>query len=302
MTTAASLIADTRRHLESYHRGPRNLLAASVDADDTSLSFTYDIEQIQAGAYLELGLELVYVWSVDTASKTATVQRAQQGSTAASHAAGTQATVNPAFPDFAVFRALNDELRSLSSPVNGLFAVRSLDLTASPVTGAYDLTGATDVLEILQVRHQHPGTAQWSTLSNYELTHGAGSGFASGTSLTFHDGLHTGRTVRVLYKASFDPLVNLTDDVESVAGLPEAMHDIPPLGAAMRLVAPREVRRNQIESQGDSRRAGEVPAGAIQSSMRGLAALRQQRITEQAAVLAQQYPDRSFTPVGPMVW
>lgn len=303
MTLASDLIAETRRHLESYRRQPLNQLATGVNASATTLEFTHDIGQIQQGVYLEIDLELVYVWSVDQAGRTATVQRGQAGSTAASHLADAMVTVDPAYPDFTILKALNDDLRDLSSPMNGLFAVRSVELTASASSGSYDLTASTDVLEVLSVRHSLPGfTDSWVPLTNYELAQSAGGDFASGTSLVVHDGIVPGRTVRVLYKASFDALSAVTDNVETITGLPESMHDIPPLGAAMRLVAPREIRRNQTGSQGDTRRAEEVPAGAVTSSMRGIAALRQARINAEAAKLATRYPDRGFMPVGPSVW
>ena len=52
----------------------------------------------------------------------------------------------------------------------------------------------------------------------------------------------------------------------------------------------RPVRREFIDEQGSSRRADEVPAGAISASMRDLRALRDTRINAEAARLHQQYP------------
>ena len=303
MTTLADLIADTKRHLLSGGREQMNKLATAATEADTTLLLTYDLGAVQAGAYLQIDLEVMYVWQVDASAKSAIVERGQLGSTAAAHSASAVVTVNPSWPDFAVAKALNEELRSLSAPSNGLFAVRSVELTASAAAGSYDLTSSTDVLEVLSVRHSLPGLANtWATLTNYELAQNAGSGFASGSSLVIHDGISQGRTIRVLYKASFDPLTNLTDNVETISGLPASAHDIPPLGAAMRLVAPREIRRNQIDSQGGSRRSEEVPPGAVAASLRGIASLRQQRIVEEASLLAQRHPDRGFIPSGPLVW
>lgn len=297
MTTAADLVAETKRHLLSFQREPLNKLATGTTDSAGTFVFAYDITQIQAGAYLQIGLELVYVWSVDPGGKTAQVERAQLGSTATAHSAGDVVTINPKFPDFAILKALNDDLADLSSPMNGLFAVRATDLTASSNAGSYDLTGASDLLEVISVRHSVPGGQNtWATISNYELSQSAGSDFASGYSLMLSEGVLSGRPLRVLYKASFSPLAALTDDVELVTGLPDYMHSIPPLGAAMALVAPREVKRNFTEAQGEPRRGNEVPPGAVQSSMRGLAALRQQRIASAASRLAQQYPDRGFIP------
>lgn len=304
MTTAQDLISETKRHLQSFQREPMNKLSAAVVAGSTSLSFSYDTTAIQAGAHLQIGLELVYVWSVDTATKTAVVERAQLGSTATAHAAGAVVTVNPKFPDFAIFKAINDELADLSSPMNGLYAVRALDLSATSNSSGYDLAGATDLMEILDVRQKHPGNPRtWSPVTNFELHRNTSTtDFPSGLGLTLHEGVWPGRPIRVLYRASFSPLTALTSDVEVVSGLPASAHDIPPMGAAVRMVAPREIKRNFTESQGEPRRAQEVPPGAVGNSMRLVAGQRQNRITAEAAKLAMSWPDRGFIPQQPVGW
>ena len=65
-----------------------------------------------------------------------------------------------------------------------------------------------------------------------------------------------------------------------------------------RLVAPREIKRNFTEAQGEPRRAAEVPPGAVASSMRTVAALRQQRITTEASRLLQADPPSQHTPTS----
>ena len=52
----------------------------------------------------------------------------------------------------------------------------------------------------------------------------------------------------------------------------------------------REIKRNFTESQGDTRRASEVPPGAILQSSRQLQVLRVQRIAAKAARLDAMYP------------
>lgn len=300
MATLRDLISDTKRHLLGGDRPAMNKLAAAVDTTATTITLKYDIAQVKAGTYLEVDLELMYVWSTDASNKTAEVERAQMGSTAASHAVNAVVTLNPRFPDFTIAKAINDDLLDLSAPSNGLYAVRVLELTGSAASNGYDLAGATNLLEIVSVSTSVPGAARsWNPVTYFDLDHNAETDdFASGYALRLHEGVHAGRQLRVLYKASFAPLANLTDDVELVAGLPASMHDIPPMGAAVRLVAPREIARNDITSQGDSRRAQEVPPGAVASSMRTIAALRAQRIAAEAGRLAQKYPERQALPGG----
>lgn len=300
MTTLSGLVAETKRHLLSSQREVKNKLAAAVTDSAETFTLTYDTAQIQVGHYLEIDLEVLYVWAVDQSTKTVTVGRAQQGSVAATHAEGAVVTVNPKFPDFAIVKAINDDLADLSA--QGLYAVRTVSLTAAANAAGYDLTGASDLLEVLSVTTKWPGADRhWTPVTNYELARNAHSDFASGYALTVSDDVQVGYPIRVTYKASFTAMTALTDDVEGVAGLPVTMHDLPPMGAAVRLVAPREIRRNFYESQGDSRRAEEVPPGAVGSSMRPLAALRAGRIENEKARLAQQWPDRGFVPT-PTAW
>ena len=98
---------------------------------------------------------------------------------------------------------------------------------------------------------------------------------------------------RVTYKQAFAPFVNLSDDATTVAGLSLPMYDLPPLGAMVALVAPREVKRNQIDSAPDSRRATEVPPGAVMNSVAQVLALRQRRINAEASRLHQLYGGQS---------
>lgn len=299
MTTLADLIHETKRHLLSFQREPMNKLASAVTADAGTLTLTNDVSKIQEASHLQIGLELVYVWAVNQSSKVVTVERAQLGSTASAHAADAIVTINPKFPDFAILKALNDELLDLSAPANGLYAVRSVDITAAQSTLGYDLTGASDLLEVLAVESSWPGaTGGWTPLTNFELRQASSlTDFPSGYALHLREGVPSGQTVRVLYKAGFSPLGNLTDDVEVVAGLPASMHDIPALGAAALLVAPREIKRNFTEAQGEPRRAGEVPPGAVGASARALEVRRARRINDEASRLAQQFPDRGFIPM-----
>ena len=91
------------------------------------------------------------------------------------------------------------------------------------------------------------------------------------------------------YKTGFTALSAMSTALSTV-GLHSEGYDLPALGAALRLMSTRPVRREFIDEQGSSRRADEVPAGAISASMRDLRALRETRINAEAARLDQQYP------------
>jgi hypothetical protein len=56
------------------------------------------------------------------------------------------------------------------------------------------------------------------------------------------------------------------------------------------MMASREIRRNFTEAQGDTRRAEEVPPGAVRDSISNILRLRRDRILAEKAKLTRQYP------------
>jgi hypothetical protein len=125
---------------------------------------------------------------------------------------------------------------------------------------------------------------KWTVTSTADTTD-----FPSGYALRINCGGYPGMPFRVTYKAKFSPFVNLTDDATSVAGLSSTMYDLPPLGAMVALVAPREIKRNQIDAAPDSRRATEVPPGAVMNSVAQVLALRQRRINAELGNLVREF-------------
>lgn len=298
----SDLIETTKRHLLSGQRPQMNKLAAPSVISATSLQFTYDMTGIKEGSYVQVDLEVFYVWSVNTGAKTAVVEPAQEGSVPAAHDQGDIVVVNPRFPDHAVLAALNDCISSLSSPALGLYQTRTVDLTYVTTAGGYDLA-TTDLLDIVDV-HARRGDAtskDWQSLNNWQVDRKANTAnFPSGTALFLTDSADSGTSVRVEYRSGFSTLTNLTDNVLSVTGLPTTALDIPPMGAAIRLVRPREIKRNQTESQGDGRRAGEVTPGAVAGSVNALERDYYRRISEEAARLSAVNPPSGYIPsAGP---
>lgn len=298
---AFDLVAETKRHLFGMQREQLNRLAVPTTFDARSLTFLYDLVGIQQGAYVQVGLELFYVWQVDVGSKTAIVEPAQLGTPTSEHEQGDVVTVNPKFADYAIFKALNDDIVSLSSPTNGLYAVRVVDLTGVGGRRGYDLAGIDgEVLDILSVQVRGYGSSRdWAPITGWEYARNlSATDFPSGSALFLHHGVPAGQPVRMTYKTAFTPMVELFDDVTAATGLPASALDIPPMGAVERLAPSREIKRNFTEAQGDSRRAEEVQAGAVGGSARPVSALRQRRVQEEASKLAQRYPIQQDIPVA----
>jgi hypothetical protein len=279
--------------LQSGYSTARNQLSSPYTAGSGTLAFKYPLAGITAGARLSVGLNTFYVWDVNTSGQTATVTAGEYGSTDANLAAGTTVHVRPVFTDSELFNALNEEVAALSSPQSGLFQVKTIDLTYNASIDGYDIS-ATDIQAIYEVRFQEPGPYKdWPRIPAHEWVlerKAYVTDFPSGTALRLNRGGWPGYDVRVTYMAPYSPFATLADDVTAVCGVSAQAADIPPIGAAVRLVAGREVKRNFTEAQPDTRRAEEVPPGAIANSARGLMMLRQQRISEEAARLRSQYP------------
>lgn len=289
MTITADLIQETRTHLQASMRDELNRLNGSMTNSTTSAVVEFAQGGIQRGSILGVELEVMYVWSFNT--QTATVQRGFMGSTAATHADDTLVYVNPRWTDFQILRALNAELASYSSPRNGLYRVRTVDLTYSSSAQEYDLTSVTDLVSVLGVTSSMPGVTDWYPVSSWSLSRDLPTTtFPSGKALSIYTPVTPGRMVRVVYGAPFVSLATLADDVAAVSFLPATAHDIPPLGAAARLLAGREAARAQIDAQPESRKAEEVQAGANRGAAGGLLALRDMRLREEAARLRVAYP------------
>lgn len=291
MTTANDLLEATRNHLLGGASEQLNILAANYTAGGTTLTLTYDTSNISAGKYVEVGTNLFYVWSVDQVNKILTVTGGMNGSTDANASLGAMVRVSPRFPAFRLFQELNNDIADLTSPANGLFQIGNYEFTYVAVKVGYDLP-ITGLLDILRIEYQVPGpTLAWprfDKLAYRVVTNANTTDFPSGVSLKLFRGGVPGYTIRVYYKSALVPFTALTDNA-TVTGLPSSAYDLPPLGAALRLMAGREIKRNLTEAQPDTRRPTEVPPGAVEGSVRNLMLLRQTRIAaEKARLLALQ--------------
>lgn len=289
MSTAAALIDRVQRQLLSGTVEQRNKLAVAVDADDTSFVTTYDVAGLRPGTVFEIDSELVYVWEVVQGTKTITVDRGYAGTTPASHDVNSTITINPRFYKQQLLDALNQDIDDLSSPANGLFAVVSADLVYNGSDRQIDITGATNVIDLIEVKLRYLS-------DDYPIVRGARlqrnlptSDFPSGYSIVFDDVIMPG-DLRVTYKSSFSRVSSISDNIQSVAKVPTTMEDILEMGVMMRVLSSREVKRSFIESQGDTRRPEEVPVGSMRDSFANILRMRRDRIIAEKARLVRQYP------------
>lgn len=289
MSTGTAVINRTLRQLLSGTVEQRNKLSAALNATGTSVVTTYDLDGLRSGAVFEIDSELFYVWEANTGTKTLTVERGFNGTTAAVHSAGAVVTASPRFPRSQVFEALNNELADLSSPMHGLFQVKHFDLDYNGSSEIINLPQVQDIIDLIGVHVRVKGD-KYEWVRKIRLVRDLPTDdFSSGYGIRFLNGVRQGR-LRVVYKAPFASLASEGQNLTNIAGLPASCEDIVNMGVQIRMMAPREIKRNFTESQGDTRRADEVPAGAVAGSVAQLVRLRRDRITAEAAKLIRQYP------------
>ena len=301
MTTVQAWIDQTRDMLLSGY--VEELLELATDIDDsvttTSLTITgASSSSIVVGLIIEINREAMYVSQV--AGSNVSVFRGYGGSEPAAHDAGDIVRISPKFPTYRIFDALNDDLRDLSSPDNGIFQIKQFTTTYNAAKQGYDLTedGVALTNEAVQsiysityadpivVEAREPEIRRWQ-LKRDRTT----STFPSGMALVLFQPAFPGKKLNVSYKSPLTTASLLTTP-KADTGLQSTAYDLPPLGAALSLMIATPIRREFIDAQGSSRRAEEVPPGAISASMRDLRARREMRINSESARLAAMYPQQ----------
>jgi hypothetical protein len=289
MTTTATVIDRTLRQLLSGTVEARNKLASTINSSATSVTTTYALESLRAGQVFEIDSEMFYIWESDVSTKTLTVQRGYAGTTAAAHTSGAIITASPRFPRAQVLEAINDELMDLSSPMNGLFQVKTIDYTYNGTDRMINLTGVTSMIDLLGVSVRYLSD-DYPVARKVKLVRDLPTDdFASGFAIKFDQNVYPGR-LRIVYKAAYSGTTSESTDINTTCGVQESITDIVAIGTQIRLMAPREIKRNFTESQGDTRRAEEVGPGAVTASISNMKQLRKDRITAEAARLARAYP------------
>lgn len=289
MSTVGTVIDRTVRQLMSGTVEERNKTVSAITATATSVSFQYDLGGMRPGGVIQIDNELMYVWEISAGAKSVTVERGWNGTTAAAHIASSIATVDPKFPRAQILEAINAELDDLASPMNGLFQIKTMEMNYNGSDIMVNLPTTDKIIDLISVSVRFIST-DYPKIRRVRLIRDLPSDdFNSGCAIRFDEEVRAGRMV-VVYKT---PFVNVTTDaqnIQNISGLPTSCEDILIMGAQIRLVSPREVKRNFTESQGDTRRAEEVPSGSVSNSITNLLRMRRDRITSEAAKLARQYP------------
>lgn len=289
MSTVGTVIDRTVRQLMSGTVEERNKTVGSLTASATTVTMLYDLGGIRPGGVIQIDAELMYVWEISVGAKSATVERGYNGTTATTHTASSIVTVDPKFPRAQILEAINAELDDLSSPMNGLYQIKTVDLDYNGTWAMLNIPTNDKIIDLVGVSLRYIAT-DYPIIRKLRLIRDLPTDdFNSGYALRFDEPVRAGR-MHIVYKSPFNNVTSETQNVQNIAGLPQSCEDILMMGAQIRLVSPREVKRNFTESQGDTRRAEEVAAGSVSGSITNIIRLRRDRITAEAAKLARQYP------------
>lgn len=295
--TVQDWIDATRFRLQSDRQDQLNKLSAAYTAGSGTLSFSFPTTGIRAGAVISVGTNTFYVWEVNNSLNTATVEGGWDNTTDINIASGAIVRVQPRFTDAQILRALNDDINDLCSPHIGLFQTGTAELNYDANLVGYDLGSAPGLVSIIELRIEGIGYMKdWPRVPNhkYRILKGApfgDGGFESGNALFLYNGVGAtnGSPVHITYRKAFTP-VSTAHSAKSATGMPSTAWDLPPMGAAISLMAGREIKRSFTESQGDPRRAAEVSNGASAGAVNSLRQLRSDRIAAEKQRLDAFYP------------
>ena len=244
-----------------------------------------DTTQIQPGSILSAGLNVWYVRSVSSGSRSVLVIPGYDNAPQQAGSAGEFVYVRPRMTNWRAFSQLNHQFSILSNPSVGMYPLSYWETDIDTTYQTYPFPTGVNVEGIVRVLYRLPGTPDvW-----YEMDNSTYRVYDDKVQLMYN--VPTGGArLKFFYRTLYTKATNLTDDVKTVVGLAETAHDIPPLGVAIGLLRTTESRRNQIQTQTDARRADEVAATANNTDAGRLERVYQRRINGEAGRLVSKNP------------
>lgn len=271
-----------------HTRSEINRLEVAMTASTATIAVSFDLRGVKPGSVLRIDNESLYVW--DVASQTAVVERGWDNTTAVAHAVGAVVEINPRFHNDEITDALLDDVRAWPETI---FRVVTLQADIGATERAINLpVQATTVLRVLRAQRDQP-TGTYATLPDLDVrldrSQPVGS-FASGNSIVLQTPeLGRAATLYITLAVKFN-LSTWTDatDVESTVGLSTSLLDIPPLGAAARLLGAAEAARSDPAAIGPQE-AADVPATATSKVADWYWGMWRRRLSDEEARLGELY-------------
>lgn len=286
MPTIADAVGMARSQMNASLAAEFTLLDEDWNPGDPTLTLR-DQAQLQRGSVICAGLT---TFSVLDPGKQATVVAGIDGSpTDTVIPRNTPVLLRPRHTTWQVFSEVAATVAELSSPVSGLFAHTVETHPADTIDATYELTK--QALRVLRVRYLRPGSSDdWVDLP-WSYQPGSSTG-----PVVRAMGAAGGSTVEIQYASMFEEPTALDDTLTSL-GMPDHYTRILAVGAARNLSLSSEARRAQPFSQGDPRRAEEVPMGNNAMIYDRLRRLFRDLVADERARLVSLWPYRFQTEV-----
>lgn len=265
-------------------------LSSDISSTDTTIQVD-DASPFSAG-WVEIGLELIRIKSVDKTSNLITLApggRGYRGTTAAQHLAGSEVLFTPTLPRSTVTNEINREIAGMYPLITGVDSVEAtITNVAQP---AYEIPS--DAEAVLDVRWRDL-VGYWHRVNSWETEFGVNAlDFPSGQCLRLGQMLQAGTTVQIVYAKRPKPLTGL-DDPFSSTGLPDGVVDVVELGTLLRLLPAFDMGRlsSLTISENDvaSQRIRLADGGTVIS--REIKAQYQFRLANERQAFAKKYPPR----------
>lgn len=294
MATLEDMIQEVLLNLEGYTGDHDIYGTVHADINDTDTIIGVDGAVFPDGSgftagMIEVGEELIYAQSFDRTTATFTgCLRGWRGTTAASHSLGTLVRNNPRYPRSAIKRAINDTIKNLHPSIPSF---KSYEFQYKGGQARYDLPA--DAIAVTRVRYSEPGaTKTWAPVKRWTLNSTAESTSATGNTIDIYDALN-GRTVQVLYQAQPADLVNLSDTLETTAGVFDWARDVVIYGACYRLASfldSARITSTTVEQSAMANGQAGTPYNAGQNLSRYFLGLYNTRLQEAQNRIQDLYP------------
>ena len=291
-TTLLDIMNDVQLDLSgfTYRQDRVTYLTQAATSGDLTL-YVASTENIGKGI-IEIEDEMILVDSYDRQSNTLVVApfgRGYNSTTAAAHNANSKVVITPTYPRAAIKRAVNDTVNAVYPKV---FAVGSTPVSFLASRTTYEIPAS--AIQILSMAWQSVGpTKEWLPIRQWRWDPIAYSpSFTSGRTVSIYDNVLPGRTINIVYAKMPTVMSALTDDFETVTGLPSSMRDVIIYGAAWRLSSYIDPARISITSAAADEFDAKRPYGTGTNVTKGLQALYQQRLEEESLKQKIQFPTR----------
>lgn len=298
-TTFQNLIDDVQLDISgfTYRQDRATYLTQSCTSGDLTL-YVASTDNIGKGI-IEVDGEMMWVDGYDRQNNTITIApygRGYNTTTATSHAAATKVLITPTYPQIAVKRAINDTINSVYPKV---FAVGRSTATFLASRTTYQVPS--EAIQILHMAWQTVGPTRewlpirqwrWDPLANQTAWTPDSTDTANARTVSVYDNVLPGRTIQIVYAHLPNQLTNLSDDFESVTGLPSSMRDVIIYGASYRLTSYVDPARISIVSAAADEIDSKRPYGTGTNITKNLQAIYLQRLEEESLKQKQQYPVR----------